>query len=135
CGQGGLDVGQHPVDVSELITGEIFGCNVRGQPGLNQLKISCVPAVRAVPLIPHRDVVVPEATFKNPCSIIEHVLEIKITGIECHWVVLPFVSITSTDNLSAERDQYAPVDRWRFHENDQQTQGFSRAIWWRCVTL
>src|SRR6266516_7666111 len=82
CGKGGRYVGQHRVDMGELVAGESAGSNIGGQAGLNQLEIGYVPAVRAVPLVPHRDVVVPHPTFKNSGGVVEHILEIKITRLQ-----------------------------------------------------
>src|ERR1700682_2331678 len=82
CGNGGRYVGQHRVDMGKLVARESAGSNIGGQAGLNQLEIGYVPAVRAVPLVPHRDVVVPHPTFKNSGGVVEHIREIKIAGLQ-----------------------------------------------------
>src|SRR5262249_27629237 len=61
---------------------EIIGRHIRGQPCLHQLQIGNVPAVRAVSLVADRNIVVPEASFEDPGRIVEHVLEIEITGLQ-----------------------------------------------------
>ncbi|HMA72257.1 MAG TPA: hypothetical protein VKP67_12320 [Xanthobacteraceae bacterium] len=45
--------------MSELVAGKIAGSDIGGQARLNQLQISYVSAVRAIPLVADRDIVVP----------------------------------------------------------------------------
>ena len=78
----GRDVGEHLVDIRKLDAGKIVGRNIRGQTGLHELEISDVAAVRAVALIAHLHIVMPEPAFEDSGRVVEHVLEIEVAGVE-----------------------------------------------------